>query len=111
MARPLRINYSGAFYHVTSRGNERKNVFKSKRDREKFIEGRQGGQVLIFHSPLNYVKNEDATPLFCQVVTGIAWTLLSKLWREAAVLGFFVSTVVFVTWVCFDKRFKHNTDR
>ena len=38
MARPLRINYSDAFYHVTSRGNERKNVFKSKRDREKFFE-------------------------------------------------------------------------
>ena len=35
MARPLRINYPGAFYHVTSRGNERKDVFKSKRDREK----------------------------------------------------------------------------
>lgn len=38
MARPLRINYPGAFYHVTSRGNERKDVFKSKRDREKFYE-------------------------------------------------------------------------
>ncbi len=38
MARPLRINYPGAFYHVTSRGNERKAVFKSKRDREKFLE-------------------------------------------------------------------------
>ena len=38
MARPLRITYPGAFYHVTSRGNERKNVFKSKRDREKFFE-------------------------------------------------------------------------
>ena len=38
MARPLRINYPGAFYHVTSRGNERKAVFKSKRDREKFFE-------------------------------------------------------------------------
>ena len=38
MARPLRINYPGAFYHVTSRGNEKKNVFKSKRDREKFFE-------------------------------------------------------------------------
>jgi len=38
MARPLRINYPGAFYHVTSRGNERKNVFKSRRDREKFFE-------------------------------------------------------------------------
>lgn len=38
MARPLRIIYPGAFYHVTSRGNERKAVFKSKRDREKFLE-------------------------------------------------------------------------
>lgn len=38
MARALRINYPGAFYHVTSRGNEQKAVFKSKRDREKFLE-------------------------------------------------------------------------
>ena len=38
MTRPLRITYPGAFYHVTSRGNERKAVFKSKRDREKFLE-------------------------------------------------------------------------
>ncbi len=38
MARALRIKFPGAFYHVTSRGNERKAVFKSKRDREKFLE-------------------------------------------------------------------------
>lgn len=38
MARPLRIEYPGAFYHVTSRGNEQKDVFKSQRDREKFLE-------------------------------------------------------------------------
>jgi putative transposase len=38
MARALRITYPGAFYHITSRGNERKAVFKSKRDREKFLE-------------------------------------------------------------------------
>jgi len=37
MARPLRIEYSGACYHVTSRGNEQKDVFKSQRDREKFL--------------------------------------------------------------------------
>ena len=37
MSRQLRINYPGAFYHVTSRGNERKAVFKSIRDREKFL--------------------------------------------------------------------------
>ena len=37
MARPLRIQYSGAFYHITSRGNERKDVFKSIKDRERFL--------------------------------------------------------------------------
>ena len=38
MARPLRITYPGAFYHITSRGNEQKAVFKSRKDREKFLE-------------------------------------------------------------------------
>ena len=38
MARPLRITFPGAFFHITSRGNERKVVFKSKRDRDKFLE-------------------------------------------------------------------------
>ena len=37
MARPLRIQYPGAFYHITSRGNERKDVFKIKKDRERFL--------------------------------------------------------------------------
>lgn len=38
MARQLRIEFSGAFYHVTSRGNEQKEVFKSQKDREKFLD-------------------------------------------------------------------------
>src|SRR5664279_5311548 len=37
MARPLRIEYPGAFYHVTSRGNEQKDIFRSRKDREKFL--------------------------------------------------------------------------
>ena len=37
MARPLRITYPGAFYHITSRGNERKDIFKSQQDRDKFL--------------------------------------------------------------------------
>jgi len=36
MARQLRIEFEGAFYHVTARGNERKKIFLSKRDHEKF---------------------------------------------------------------------------
>jgi REP element-mobilizing transposase RayT len=37
MGRPLRIEYAGAHYHVTSRGNEGKNVFRSQEDREQFL--------------------------------------------------------------------------
>ncbi len=37
MARPLRIQFPGAFYHVTSRGNERKAIFRNDRDRQKFL--------------------------------------------------------------------------
>ncbi len=36
MARALRIEYRGAFYHVTSRGNERKRVFFAKSDYRQF---------------------------------------------------------------------------
>ena len=38
MGRQLRIEYPGAHYHVTARGNEKKDVFKSERDRVKFLE-------------------------------------------------------------------------
>lgn len=37
MTRPLRIEYPGAVYHVTSRGNEKKAVFKDALDRENFL--------------------------------------------------------------------------
>lgn len=37
MARPLRIEYEGAVYHVTSRGNERKSIFRDDEDREIFL--------------------------------------------------------------------------
>ena len=37
MARPLRIEYDGALYHVTSRGNDRRPIFKNDGDRELFL--------------------------------------------------------------------------
>jgi putative transposase len=37
MARPLRIEYPGAVYHVTSRGNEKKPVFRDEQDRLNFL--------------------------------------------------------------------------
>ncbi|MBN2420055.1 MAG: transposase [Deltaproteobacteria bacterium] len=36
MARALRIESEGAFYHITSRGNDRKRIFFSKTDYDKF---------------------------------------------------------------------------
>lgn len=38
MARPLRIEYSGALYHITSRGNEKKPIFKDDNDRKVFLD-------------------------------------------------------------------------
>ncbi len=38
MAKPLRIEYPGAYYHVMSRGNRQENIFKNDYDREKFLD-------------------------------------------------------------------------
>jgi len=37
MARPLRIEFEGAVYHVTSRGNARQAIFLDDEDRESFL--------------------------------------------------------------------------
>jgi len=37
MARPLRIEYEGAVYHVTSRGNARQDIFLDDKDRADFL--------------------------------------------------------------------------
>ncbi|HEX7155330.1 MAG TPA: transposase, partial [Thermoanaerobaculia bacterium] len=37
MARPLRLEFSGALYHVTSRGNERRPIFRNNGDRLQFM--------------------------------------------------------------------------
>ncbi len=44
MARPLRIEYAGALYHVTARGNERKRIYFTKTDYGKFREYIEGAQ-------------------------------------------------------------------
>jgi len=37
MARPMRVEYPGALYHVTSRGNERKPIYRDDKDRRLFL--------------------------------------------------------------------------
>ena len=49
MARPPRIEFEDAIYHITARGNERRPVFRADRDREKFLEllGRACGRYEV----------------------------------------------------------------
>lgn len=54
MARPLRIEFEGAIYHVCARGNARENIFRTETDRVRFLEllersaPRFGGAVFCF---------------------------------------------------------------
>jgi hypothetical protein len=38
MARPIRVEFANAVYHVTARGNERKAIVRDDPDRERFLE-------------------------------------------------------------------------
>jgi len=64
MARPLRIEYEGAFYHVTARGNDRKLLFLSKSDYEKFL------------ANLKEVSLRFSVPIHCYVLMGTHYHLL-----------------------------------
>ena len=53
MARQLRIEFPGAFYHVTSRGNERKAIFKSQRG-----SGRKLKEIGTYFDPPGGLKKD-----------------------------------------------------
>jgi hypothetical protein len=38
MARPLRIKFPGALYHITSRGNDRADIYLGDEDRQAFLD-------------------------------------------------------------------------
>ena len=42
VSRPLRLEYPGAVWHVTSRGNERRDIFRSDSDRLFFLDTLEG---------------------------------------------------------------------
>jgi putative transposase len=51
MARPLRLEYEGALYHITSRGNALERIFLNDEDRGRFLKvlgDGVWGQVFIF---------------------------------------------------------------
>jgi len=69
MARPLRIQYEDACYHVTCRGNARENIFAGDADRENFLDllARSGEiyqvEVLAFVLMANHFHLIVRTPM------------------------------------------------
>ena len=59
MARPLRIEYPGAVYHVTCRGNERKKIFRDNSDRKRFLEILAMSQKIYNVETFSYVLMEN----------------------------------------------------
>jgi len=45
MARPIRLEFCGALYHVTARGDRREAIYEDDDDREAFLET----LVILFH--------------------------------------------------------------
>lgn len=51
MARPLRLEFAGAIYHLAGRGNARQKVFFSDADHQLFLNIIQVGQPLRLDLP------------------------------------------------------------
>jgi REP element-mobilizing transposase RayT len=68
MARPLRIEYTGAIYHVMSRGNARQAIFRDDVDRQKLLDGledtviRYGWELFSFVFMPNHIHLFFRTP-------------------------------------------------
>ena len=68
MARPIRVEFPGAVYHVTARGNERKRIFRDDEDRRRFLVALEemaaqfGVEVLVFCLMPNHYHLVIRTP-------------------------------------------------
>jgi REP element-mobilizing transposase RayT len=77
MARPLRIEFPGAIYHVTSRGDRREAIYEDDADRERFLAvlghaaARFDAQVLAYclmgnhHHLVLHTRQANLSPLSC----------------------------------------------
>ncbi len=73
MARPLRIEFDGAFYHVTSRGNARQNIYLEPQDYLLFLDTlgevckRYNWQVHAYCLMTNHYQNSGVRSLLLHV--------------------------------------------
>jgi REP element-mobilizing transposase RayT len=80
MARPLRIQYEGAFYHVINRGDRREPIFLDAEDRRGFLQtlgracAKTGWQVHAYCLMSNHLHLLIEKPQ-ANLVAGMKWLL------------------------------------
>jgi putative transposase len=70
MARPLRIQFQGAVYHVTCRGNERKQIFRDDIDRKAFLSKLTESLKIYNVNLFSYVLMENHFHLLAETPLG-----------------------------------------
>lgn len=70
MARPLRIQYEGAVYHITCRGNERREIFRDDIDRKSFIDILKRSIETYSIKLYSYVLMENHFHLLIEITLG-----------------------------------------
>ena len=90
MARPLRVQYPGAVYHVMARGNHGQPIFADNPDRKRFLETleeachKTGWVIHAYMLMVNHYHLLVETPEG-NLVAGMKW--LQSAWQWATTLG------------------------
>ena len=75
MARPLRIEYAGAHYHVMSRGNEQRPIVRRRRQAKRFDESRPPVPAVrkrhLTRQNALLMANEALTPIVTPIVANV----------------------------------------
>ena len=89
MARPLRIEYEGAFYLITARGNESKEIYRSQSDYDKFkgyLKEAQDKYSFILHGYIlmsNHYLSSALRDIQSKSNKDSALTAFSKIMKES----------------------------
>ncbi len=70
MGRPLRLEFSGVLYHVTSRGDRQENIYESDDDRVKFLD--------IFGEVCKSYRMKEIGEYF-----GLSYSMVSRILKDS----------------------------
>jgi REP element-mobilizing transposase RayT len=74
MARPLRIEFADALYHLCGRGNERQKILRDERDHLEFLEMLEGSCARYQVSLLGFVLMSNHFHLIAQTTSTVKFT-------------------------------------